>query len=100
MYGFRDFIYDRGTDGSIIQMYLQNSSMKVSEIALQTGKSQAEIYRILHQYEIQPNRLKKNYDKVMDLHNNGWNIKEIAAYTGYTSRNVRYILSKIMNEGQ
>jgi hypothetical protein len=94
MYGFRNFFNDRGEDGKVIDLYLINPELKISEIAQQTGKSQAEIYRILHSHDINPNRLKINHEKVIRLHHAGWGIKEIAEFTGYTTRNIRYIVAK------
>lgn len=98
MQGFRQFITTDGEDAKIIQMYLHNPDMKIAEIAQLTGKSQAEIYRALHHNQISPNRLKVNSEKVVNLHNLGWGIDEIAQVTGYTTRNVRYILAKRINE--
>ncbi len=68
--------------------------MPISEISHVTGKSQGEIYRILHNHDVSPNRLKTQHQKVMSLADVGWNVQEIAQLTGYTTRNVRYILSK------
>jgi AraC-like DNA-binding protein len=99
MFGFRQFIADRGNDSSIINLYLNNPKMRISEIANEFGKSDAEIYRILHTHQVSPNRLKINHQKVHNLFNLGWSIKEIAQFTGYTPRNVRYIISKNISEG-
>lgn len=98
MLGFNQFFYGNDRDGKIVRLYLDNPQVKISEIAQQTGKSQAEIYRILHAHDVLPNRLKTNHDKVVQLKSIGWNIAEIAQFTGYTPRNVRYILAKTMNE--
>jgi DNA-directed RNA polymerase specialized sigma24 family protein len=98
MQGFRQFIMTDSEDAKVIQMYLHNPDMKIAEIAQLTGKSQAEIYRALHHNDITPNRLKQNSEKVVSLRGLGWGIDEIARVTGYTTRNVRYILAKRMNE--
>ncbi len=100
MYGFKEFLTANGTDSEIIQSYLNNSKLKVSEIARQHQKTEAEIYRILHANDISPNRLRANHQKVHNLSNLGWGIHDIAEFTGYTSRNVRYILSKTITEGK
>jgi AraC-like DNA-binding protein len=100
MYGFRQFIVDRGKDGEVIDLYLGNPKVKISEIAQQFGRSEAEIYRILHAHDISPNRLGINHQKVQNLSRLGWGIQEIAKFTGYTPRNVRYILAKNITEGK
>lgn len=94
MYGFRNFLTDNGEDGQIISLYLNQPKMRISEIAQQFGRSEAEIYRILHANDISPNRLKVNHQKVHSLAHLGWGVREIAELTGYTPRNVRYILAK------
>jgi predicted transcriptional regulator len=98
MYGFRTFINDGGEDVHLIQLYLNNPQMRISELAEQFGKSEAEIYRILHANDVSPNRLRVNHQKVKNLAQLGWGIREIAEFTGYTPRNVRYILAKNITE--
>lgn len=98
MFGFRQFINNQGVDNKIIDTYLNNPKMRISEIAQAFGKSKTEIYRILQNNHISPNRLMKNHLKVTNLYHLGWNIQEIAKFTGYTSRNVRYILNNISEE--
>lgn len=100
MYGFREFIVNPGDEGGIINLYLNNPQMKISEIAQQSGKSEGEIYRILHANDISPNRLKVNHQKVYSLAHLGWDVRDIAELTGYTPRNVRYILAKNISEGK
>jgi len=99
MYGFRQFINYHGSNEELINVYLSNPNLHISEIANQFGKSKAEIYRILHANNVSPNRLKLNHEKVQQLRNLGYKIQEIAKFTGYTPRNVRYILSRSLNEG-
>lgn len=99
MYGFKQFIIDQGGDGDIINVYLNSPKMRISEIANQFGKSEAEIYRILHSNDISPNRQKVNYQKVQNLSQLGWAVRDIAEFTGYTPRNVRYIIAKNISEG-
>lgn len=98
MYGFREFLVNN-VDNGVIAAYLQ-SHLKISEIAQQFGKSESEVYRILHANDVSPNRLKINHEKVQYLSDLGWNIKQIAEFTGYTTRNVRYILQKNIVEGK
>lgn len=79
-------------DKKIVGMYLQNPKMTISEIAKNSNKSIGEIYRILRINDVEPNRIRTNHKKVESLAKLGWGIKEIAEFTGYSSRNVRYIL--------
>lgn len=97
MLGFQQFFRDGGADGSVVSLYLSNPQMKIGEISRRVGKSQAEIYRILHANDVLPNRLRINHHKVLQLHGVGWDISEIARLTGYTTRNVRYIIEKTAN---
>ena len=99
MFGFKQFIDYHIGDRNIINVYLNNPKMSISEISHQFGKSKAEIYRILHSNEISPNRQATNHQKVQDLAHLGWSIREIAKFTGYTPRNVRYIIAKNISEG-
>lgn len=85
------------SDQAIISLYNHSPDKKIKEISQITGKSVGEIYRILHNYNVVPNRLKINYQNVINFSNFGYDIPQIAQLTGYTERNVRYILSK-MNE--
>lgn len=100
MYGFKQFIVNNDSDGQIVGTYLSRPDLRVSEIARLYEKSEAEIYRILHANDVSPNRLKVNHQKVFNLANLGWGVQQIAELTGYTPRNVRYILAKQMTEGQ
>lgn len=100
MYGFKEFLTTNTIDEQIVGTYLGNPKLAVSEIARHFGKSQAEIYRVLHANDVAPNRLRTNHQKVQNLADLGWGIQEIAQFTGYTTRNVRYILAKSFNEGQ
>lgn len=88
---FKEFYHDYNNQ-KIIELYV-NSKGKIKEIAQQTDTSIGEIYRILHGYNITPNRLKINHSNVLEFANSGLSISQIAELTGYTSRNVRYILS-------
>jgi AraC-like DNA-binding protein len=99
MYGFKQFITDQGGDRDIINVYLNSPEIRISEIAQQFGKSEAEVYRILHANDISPNRQKINHQKVQNLAHLGWAVREIAEFTGYTPRNVRYIIAKNISEG-
>lgn len=91
MLDFNDF-FKNNPDKEIVYLYLNNSKMQISEIAQKTNKSIGEIYRILRVNEINPNRLKIHHEKVKNLADLGWGIKEISEITGYSTRNIRYIL--------
>ncbi len=97
---FKEFMEQRErskeSDFAVLNMYLHKS--KVEEIAQESGKSIGEIYRTLQRYNISPNRLKSKHNHVLGFAQNGFTIGEIAKLTGYTQRNVRYILSNQLNE--
>jgi hypothetical protein len=97
MDSFKQFISNH-SDGDIIFRYLQN--MKIEDIVTETGHSVGEIYRILRRNHINPNRLKGNHAQVLYYHNAGFPIPQIAEYTGYTERNIRYILHNNLSEGK
>jgi predicted transcriptional regulator len=94
MYGFKQYIDSNPVDSQIIHLYLNRNDISVGEIARLFERSEADIYRVLHAHDIAPNRLKVNHQKVKNLSQLGWDIQEIARFTGYTPRNVRYILAK------
>jgi len=99
MEGFKEF-YDQVdySDQQIVSLYNQYPDKKISEIAQTVGKSIGEIYRILHNYNVTPNRQKTNHHHVVNFSNFGYSVPQIAELTGYTERNVRYILSKLKME--
>jgi len=95
MYGFRLFVDGNPQDSEIIHTYLNRKDLSVAQIAQLSEKSEADIYRILHANDIAPNRLRVNHQKVQNLAQLGWKVEQIAEFTGYTPRNVRYILRKL-----
>jgi predicted transcriptional regulator len=94
MDGFKRYIDSNPVDTQIIHLYLNRNDISVGEIARLFERSEADIYRVLHAHDIAPNRLKVNHQKVRSLSQLGWDIQEIARFTGYTPRNIRYILAK------
>jgi len=95
-FSFKDFITEprRYSDFEIANLYFGNPGVKVRDIAQQTGKSVAEVYRILHKHG-KPNRQVTNHHNVLALAENpALNVSTIAQMTGYTPRNIRYILRK------
>lgn len=97
---FREFlgqVENDYSDHQVVNLYL-DPGRKITEIASATNKSIAEIYRILHSYNVQPNRLRTNHQNVIDFATAGMRISQIAELTGYSPRNVRYILGKLKLE--
>ena len=94
MEGFKNFFKQQ----EVIRLYLNSPGKRIAEISVETGESVGEIYRILHGNGINPNRLGANHQNVMDFSRSGLSVQQIAELTGYTPRNVRYILSKITTE--
>lgn len=97
--GFRNFLDSfpqehKYSDLEVIKLYQHHSNMRVKELAEKTGKSINEIYRILKRFDVSPSRQKTNQHLVVSYSNQGYKVSEIANLTGYTERNVRYILSK------
>jgi|GEM_PF-2787107 len=88
------------SDMEVANLYYGNyPGAKVKEIAMITGRSVGELYRILHKHG-SPNRLKQNYHSVLTFADSGMDVNRIAELTGYTPRNVRYILKNhILKEG-
>lgn len=94
MQGFREFVeYPYYTEQEVVNLYL-NSQVSLQEISKRTSKSIGEIYRILQRNFVEPNRLRTNHKSVLEFFDAGLSIDQIAQLTGYTTRNVRYILSK------
>lgn len=75
------------------------SGEKISTISAETGKSTGEIYRILKRHNVSPNRLKSKHGQVLGLAKGGLNTGQISNLTGYSRRNVRYILSNEIRNG-
>jgi DNA-binding transcriptional regulator GbsR (MarR family) len=97
MLNFRDFILSEEyqfQDVEIANMYMQNPPLKIKEISEKTGKSIAEIYRSLNRSGMKANRMTTNHEAVISLRDAKMTVRQIAELTGYTERNVRYILEK------
>lgn len=80
-------------DFQVANLYFHNPALKVKEISDQSGKSVGEVYRILHKFG-NPNRQIHNHEAVLSYSQSGFPINKIAEFTGYTPRNIRYILKK------
>lgn len=81
------------SDSEIANSYFHEKNIKVKELALKSGRSIGEVYRIIYNFG-GPTRRNVNYENVYQLANSGLPVKKIAELTGYTTRNVRYILKK------
>ena len=81
------------SDVEVANLYFHNSGMKVREISEKTGRSIGEVYRILHKFG-SPNRQISNHENVFTYAASGMSVGKIADFTGYTPRNIRYILKK------
>jgi hypothetical protein len=97
MMTFREFFYgevpeQQFSDLEVANMYFQGQT-PVREIARTSHKSIREVYRIIRQYG-QPNRTRQDQHNVISLADSGLGSQTIADLTGYTSRQVRNILSK------
>lgn len=101
MNGFKEFFQhcEQGySDNETIALYLNSPNKRIIEISTITGKSIGELYRILHSNGVKPNRLRTNHHNVIDFASSGMSVQQVAELTGYTPRNVRYILSKLTTE--
>lgn len=74
----------------VVNLYL-HERLKISEIASLTNRS---IYRILSKNDINPNRLKRFHNPVKYFYESGLKTNDIAKITGYSPRNIRYIIKK------
>ncbi len=100
---FRDFIERPDepvraySDLELIQLYTQNPDIRVSDMARATGRNVSEFYRTMQKYNVVPSRLKTNHHLVFSYADQGYKVSEIAEFTGYTPRNVRYIIRRHKN---
>jgi hypothetical protein len=104
---FREFVetipsHQVYTDMDVMSMYFDEFDKKsVKEISNITGRSIGEIYRTLSRNNFQKNRSGTNHYGVLSLASQGFSPEKIAEFTGYTARNVRYILKKeLVTEGK
>jgi hypothetical protein len=94
-FSFRRFVSTekpKFSEWEVVKMYF-NDETKVKEIAEKSGLSIAEIYRTIRRYGVGPNRLITNHNNVHLFAHAGLPVRNIAELTGYTPRNVRYILN-------
>lgn len=81
------------TDDDIIMLY-QSGGTTVRDICKKCNRSIGDVYRLLKKRNCHPNRMNTKHDNVCSLSDSGFSIQAIADLTGYTPRNVRYVLSK------
>jgi len=89
------------TDDDVVSMYFDGYARRsIKEIAAITGYSTGEIYRTLSRHHFRANRNRLNHHNVLSLASQGFSPNKIAEFTGYTPRNVRYILrNQQLSEG-
>lgn len=81
------------SEDDILMLY-HSPGITVRDICSRSGKSIGEVYRLLKRRNCMPNRNSDRHGSVSSLSEAGFSIQTIADLTGYTARNVRYILSK------
>lgn len=92
---FRKFLTETENhvfDWQVANLYYGSPELGVKEISEKTGKSIAEIYRIIERMGGRPNRQVTNHHNVHMFADAGVPLRQIANLTGYTERNVRIIL--------
>lgn len=95
---FRQFILNEENYASnldIASMYF-NGNESIRSLSQKTGKSIAEIYRIVHNFG-RPNRINKKHDIVRTLHSSGLGKSSISDFTGYTKRHISNIIKNDTN---
>ena len=88
---FREFL-NQTSDWEVAACY--QKGIKVREISEKTGLPLPEVYRSLRRAGGWPNRVHPRHDEVKAYAGHGLNNRQIADLTGYTERNVRFILDK------
>lgn len=85
-------ISSESNETRVLNLYFQ-TKMKIKEISQETNVSVGDIYRILHKFG-KPNRRNTNHENVLLFAKSNLPINKIAEFTGYSPRNIRYILGK------
>jgi hypothetical protein len=96
---FREFLLHKPirpqmSDWEVVNLYFGSPNTKISEISKKSGKSVAEIYRILYNSGSRPNRQITNHHNVLLFADSGLPTGDISKLTGYTERHVRRLLNK------
>lgn len=94
---FKEYVSGNHSNWDVINLYLHNLDIPVREISKRTGRSIGEIYRIVRQIGYSPNRQILNHNNVRTFSQSGLPVSKIAELTGYTPRNVRYVLKRENN---
>lgn len=85
----------KAQDSEVVNLYLHNPAVRVTELAQTAGISIPDFYRILKKFNVEPCRIGHSQGLVRSYHEDGYKPSEIASMTGYTPRNIRYILTKL-----
>jgi hypothetical protein len=92
---FREFFeLPKSADWEVVSLYHQHPELRVKEIAVKTGRSIGEVYRSLARSGGFPNRQILQHQDVKMYADAGLPVPHIAELTGYTTRNIRYILGR------
>lgn len=84
---------DKMSDSEIVSHYLHNTHTPVNNLIDSSGKSTGGFYRLLRANGI-GNRHRSNHENVRSFAKTGLSTSQIADFTGYSHRNIRYILNK------
>jgi hypothetical protein len=94
-FNFREFVeHPRMADWEVVNLYHHHPELSVKEIAQRSNRSVTEIYRTLGRAGGYPNRINPQHQSVRMYADAGMKVPHIADLTGYTHRNVRYILGR------
>lgn len=86
------------SDAEIANSYFTNKQIKIKELAQKSGRSIGEVYRIVYKYGKPNRREQPNYESIYQYASSGLSANKIAEFTGYTPRNIRYILKNKLAE--
>lgn len=93
---FKEFILIEDTSNLDIASMYFNGNESIRSLSSKTGKSIADIYRIVHNFG-KPNRVNKKHDIVNSLHSAGMSKSSISDFTGYTKRHITNIIKNDNN---
>ena len=97
---FQDFFeedegkYREFSEIEVAKLYQQNPNIRVTDLSRLTGRNVNELYRIFKKYSVPASRINTNKHLVISYAEQGYAINSIAELTGYTPRNVYFILKK------
>lgn len=96
---FNEFVDNLSQEYEIINMYKDKHRWKIKQISEISGISVAGIYRVLEKYGINPHRrnLNDTHAIVGQYYLSGTPINKISELTGYSRRQVYYIIANEIN---